>query len=342
MFLNRGKNLIINGAADMWQRGTSIAAVANGEYTADRFVYTKSGTMVHTIARDTDVPTLAQCGAVLPYSIKLTLTTPQASLAVGEFCGFAQRIEGNLFSLVHNKKFTLSFWVKSSVTGERSIAFRNKISGPDRSLVKSYTIDQVDTWEKKTLTVQHSNIGTWDTASSVGIDIMWCLASGTSYHASQENQWLDGNFIALSSTINNVDTGSGDLKIAGIMLEEGEHASGFERAGRDIVSELQLCQRYFEKSYPVDTAPGTVTNRNNGYHYAATTLRLEIPFKVNKRTAGVAIVYNAMTGAANNVRVEGSNYAAVATCRVDAIRFSTTGNTVLGDPGYEWTADAEL
>jgi hypothetical protein len=244
ILLNKGKNYIINGAMDFWQRGTSFATVANGTYTVDRFQYGKVGTAVHTISRDTDVPTLAQAGVSFPFSLRLNLTTAQASIAAGDYFEIYHKIEGSVITPLYGKTMTLSFWVKANLVGKYYVAFRNGSS--NRSLVRSYDILQTDTWEKKTITITHDTTGTWEFGTSTGLLVSWTIASGSTFAAPSENTWFGANYNDGVLQVNGVQSGATNFRIAGVQLEEGVSASNFERAGGLPPGELRLCQRYYE------------------------------------------------------------------------------------------------
>jgi hypothetical protein len=127
------KNYLINGTMEIAQRGTSFAAVTNGVYTLDRFIYNKFGAMVHTVSRDTDVPTLIESNYSFKNSLRMNLTTPDTTLAAGDFTIITQHVEGYNYSEFREKAITLSFWVKATTPGVYCIAFRN--TGLDRSFI---------------------------------------------------------------------------------------------------------------------------------------------------------------------------------------------------------------
>lgn len=253
--LNKGKNLIANGAMDFWQRNTSFAAVATNTYTADRWQYTKSGTMVHTIARDTDVPTSTQSNFFFPYSLKATLTTPQASIGATEFSAISQKIEGAIVAPTYGKTITVSFWVKATLVGTYAVAFRN--SANDRSLVRTYTISTTNTWEKKTLTLDMDVSGTWLTDSGIGLQMSFVLAAGTTLQASSLDTWLTGNFLSHSSAVNGVQSGATDLRVTGVQFEQSHEASNFERLNGNTANELIFCQRYYTRYPQINNATST-------------------------------------------------------------------------------------
>ena len=108
------KNAIINGDFNIWQRGSSFISIADQQYSADRWIYAKSGAMVHDISRTTDVPTAAQAGRVFNYSLLIDCQTIDNSISATDYCVIEQRIEGYNFLPIAQKPLTLSFWVKAT------------------------------------------------------------------------------------------------------------------------------------------------------------------------------------------------------------------------------------
>jgi len=233
------RNKIINGAMEISQRGTSFAAVADGIYTIDRFLWGRNGAMVVTITQSTDVP-----NDTFQSSYKVDVTTADASIAAGEYAIIVQRIEGyNLRDLI-GQTFTLSFWVKSPKTGTHCVSFRN--SGGNRSYVLEYTVSAANTWEYKTLTVTGGLItaGTWNWTNGIGLNVFFTLATGSTFQTTA-GAWQTGNFIGTSSQVNCMDSTANDFFLTGVQLEIGPVATPFER--RPIGTEFALCQRYFQQ-----------------------------------------------------------------------------------------------
>jgi hypothetical protein len=335
ILLNKGKNYIINGAMDYWQRGASFTSIAN-TYSADRFLYTKAGTAVQNITRDADVPTLAQSGFTFPYSLKSTVTTAQAVIAAGDFVELRHYVEGQFFAPLAGKTMTLSFWIKSSVTGIRSVAFRN--AGATRSLIKKFTINAANTWEKKSVTFTHDTTGTWDYGTAVGLFISFPHAMGATYSTATSDIWINGNFAASTDTVNAVAAISSTMLITGIQLEEGQSTSNFERAGENVVNELQLCQRYYEKSFDVTVAPvnGVFAGRGSLINLNTTATRdvqATIYFKVLKR-ANPSVVTYLGSGGAGGISADGTSGQACVILGSNLVAGASTT--------YQWTADAEL
>jgi len=288
------KNVIINGNFDIWQRGTSFAAAADATNTADRWQYQKSGVMVHTISRDTDVPTVAESGILSQYSLKIDCTTIDASIAASERCWLRYHVEGYDWSKIAQRAFTLSFWHKHTKTGTYCVGFRN--NGGDRTYVTEYTQTTTDTWEKATINISASpSGGTWDYTNGIGLMLNWGLATGSTFHATGD-VWNSSNDFGTSNQVNACDSTSNNFRIAQVQLEVGSVATDFEI--RDHVTELAMCQRYFCKSYNIDVAPGasgTVGNYkfdSDGHTSSDYTARHHLQFPVSMRTTPTMVAYD--------------------------------------------------
>jgi len=271
------KNAIINGDFNIWQRGTSFTAVADGTYTADRFLYLKTGAMVHTVSRSTDVPTVLQAGRLFNYSLLTDCTTVDSSIAAGDYCVQEHRIEGFNWLPLAQKTITLSFWVKGTKTGIHCVYLKSSIG--DRSYVAEYTVDTTNTWEYKTITfIASPSAGTWDYTTGIGISIGFTLAAGSTFQTTA-GSWQTGGFLATSNQVNACDSTSNDFRICGVQLEAGSVATPFEQ--RSIGQELLLCQRYFE------ILGGQSTNEPLCTGYASSTVQAQgvVKYAVQKRSA---------------------------------------------------------
>ena len=262
-------NAIINGDMEIAQRGTSFAAAANGAYTLDRWQYTVVGATVHTITQDTDVPTVAQAGRLFTHSLKLTLTTPDTALAAGDLCAILQKVEGYNFRALAQRIVTVSFWFKSPITGIHCASLRNSV--PDRSCVKEFTVNVVNTWEKKTLTFPASpSAGTWDYINGIGIELRICLAAGSTAQGTADSYQSSAIF-ATANQVNGVNTGITPYFITGVQLEAGSVATEFE--GRQFETEYELCRRYYRK------CSGFVITAGNSTTSPYTVLALNPPMR---------------------------------------------------------------
>ena len=308
LFSNR--NILINGDFNIWQRGTSFVSVIDQQYTVDRWVYRKiSTTAVHDISRSTDVPTVAQAGRKFNYSVLIDCQTIDASISSTDIVVFFQRIEGYNFLAIAQKTFTFGFWVKATKTGIYCVSFTS--GAGDYGYVAEYTINASDTWEYKKIIVPATpSAGAWNYTNGTALNAVFCLAAGSNYQTTP-NAWQNGDFSATSNQVNSCDNAANNFRLCGVQLEEGSVSTPFEQ--RSIQQQLELCQRYYEKSYDLGTFPGTASN-TNGYissRAASTDIDISVPFKVKKRTVPTVTNYNPLTGSAGEARNDsaGSNVA---------------------------------
>lgn len=238
------RNRIINGAMMIDQRnaGASVASPSDN-FITDRFAVREVGGGVASAQQVSTAPT----GFV--NSLKLTVTTPDSSIVTTDRYFIRQPIEGvNTADLgwgtVNASTVTLSFWVRSSITGTYPVAFRNNAN--DRSYVATYTINAVDTWEQKTITVAGDTTGTWVTTNlGAGINVVWTVGAGPTYNTTA-NAWQAGDYLNTSSTTQWIGTNGATFYITGVQLEKGSTATSFDY--RPYGTELQLCQRYYYKN----------------------------------------------------------------------------------------------
>lgn len=234
------KNAIINGDMMISQRGTSFAAASG--YTIDRWNYQNNSSATVTITQNSDVPTVASAGRYIGNSLRIQVTAADASIAAGEYCLLMQIIEGYLWQYFAQQICTLSFWVRSGKTGTHCVGLRN--GGVDRSLVLEYTINTVDTWEFKTLSVPASpSAGTWNYNNTGGLTMSFALSCGSNLQTTS-GSWQTGNYLASSNQVNVTDSNSSRFfAITGVQLEVGTGFSGYET--RSYQEELTACQRYY-------------------------------------------------------------------------------------------------
>jgi len=240
------RNIIINGDMAVSQRATSEASItSDGYYTVDRWktLLTTLGTW--TQSQDTDVPT----GSGFATSLKMDCTTADASPAAGDRMFIYQRFEGQ--NLQYLKKgtssavpLTLSFWVKSVLTGTYICELGDNDNS--RKISKSYTISSASTWEKKTITFPADTTGTLDDDNANSLDVIWWLGAGTTYTSGSLNTSWNGSVADANRAVGQVNLASStsnDFWITGIQLEAGSVATDFE-----VVSypqNLRRCQRYY-------------------------------------------------------------------------------------------------
>jgi len=243
---NIGANLITNGNMAVAQRGTSFASPSSGSYTLDRFYWNFSGSGAVTITQDTDVPTIAEAGIDFKTSMKIDVTTADASLGATDTYSIIQPIEG--FNTAHlgfgasdAATVTLSFWVKSPKTGTNHVAFYN--AAVNRSYPASYTVTSANTWEKKTITLSGDVTGTWVGATNgIGLNISFALGVGSNYEGTAD-AWQAGILTSASGAANCMDNTANNFFLTGVKLEVGSTATDF--VPDNYGTALAKCQRYY-------------------------------------------------------------------------------------------------
>lgn len=261
------RNLIINGAMQVSQRGTVVNA--GNEYGGpDRFKFAKNDG-AYTISQDSDVPS----GQGFASSWKADVTTVP-SVASNSYVFLSHKIEGrNLQRLKKgtssSESLTLSFWIKSSVTGTYIAEIYDNHN--TRQISKSYTVSSANTWEHKTLTYAGDTSGTItnDNTASLEVNLHFFAGSNftsgtlnTSWAASTDANRVVGQVNAANNTANNI-------YITGVQLEVGNTATPFEH--RIYGDELAKCQRYFRRfcegaQYAPAPSSGTGISGTNAYH----------------------------------------------------------------------------
>ena len=270
------RNLIINGAMQVAQRGTQTNQTS--AYTAcDRFEFTETGATVVTTSQDTTVPS----GQGFTSSLKIDVTTADSSLASGDFVVLSQTIEAqNLQHLNYGtssaKKVTLSFWVRSPKTGTHIIELRHH----DAALFNSqtYTINTADTWQYVTVTYSGYTATAINNDNGKGFLVDWILAAGSDFTSGtlSSDTWHSTQANRAVGQVNCVDNTANNFFLTGVQLEIGEQATPFEH--RSYADELARCLRYFQKSDPNRViVSGDFTNTAAYY--------ITVPYESSMRTA---------------------------------------------------------
>jgi hypothetical protein len=239
------KNRIINGEMDIDQRNNGAAVTVNSGsnfYSVDRwFGNGTAASGVFTLGRSASTPPTGYINF-----LRATVTTIDSSLASTDFYGISQRIEGfNISDLglgtASASTLTLSFWVRSSLTGTFTGSL-NASTASTASYVFSYTINAANTWEQKTINVAGPTIGTFSTDNTLGLQVWFTLAAGSSY-VGTANTWTASGIYGATGSTNFMATNGATFDITGVQLERGSNATSFEF--RDYGRELIMCQRYF-------------------------------------------------------------------------------------------------
>jgi hypothetical protein len=281
------RNLIINGDMRIAQRGTSVSGITgSGYYTCDRFDIGGASFGTFTQSQDTDVPT----GQGFANSIKFLWTTANASLSTNAFLQMHQSIEGQ--NLQHLKKgtsnaetVTLSFWVKSNKTGTYIVNLWDIDN--TRLIAKAYTINAVDTWEKKTITFAGDTVASFDNDNGRSLDLTFGLCAGTD-NSSGTLQTTWGSAVAINryvGQVNLADAVNNYINFTGVQLEVGDTATPFEHRPYDM--ELARCQRYYQQISGENTSTGGL---GCAYHESATSSVLDLRLNTQMRALPTATV----------------------------------------------------
>jgi len=250
------RNLIINGAMQVAQRGTSSTSVTStGYHSCDRFkfVYTDAGTW--TVSQSTDAPD------GFANSFKVECTTAKGTLASDSRLLIIHHFEGqNLQQLKKGTSYaeslTLSFYVRTNKTGTYQVNLEDNDN--IRIIGTTYTVSSVNTWQKVTATFVGDTSGVLDNDNGDSFAIHFPLVAGTDNSSGAvPTSWeaKSNTDRGAGLTVNLADATSNYWQITGVQLEVGEQATPFEH--RSFADELKQCERYYEKTYEYGTAPGT-------------------------------------------------------------------------------------
>jgi hypothetical protein len=260
------KNRIINGDCRIDQRNAGAAKTDEG-YLVDRWRVWRNQT--YSIQQSTDAPT--------GFSNSLAIT--KTSTTQSTFAYLIQYIEGfnfanMLFGTANAKTVTLSFWVKSSVTGTFSAGIVNSAS--NRTYPATYTISAANTWEQKSVTIAGDTSGTWVGSTNGNGAGVWfnfgASGSGTAnaWNAADATSGVTGN-------ANLGTTNGATWYVTGVQLEVGTQATSFEY--RQYGTELALCQRYYWQA-----ATGATKELCMGGYYTSAQISMVMNMPVPMRT----------------------------------------------------------
>jgi len=241
------RNLVINGAMQVAQRGTSASSkTTSGYYTADRFLFGVSSLGTWTQSVENDAPT----GSGFRKSLKMLCTTADASPASSDYAAIITRLEGqNLQSVKKGtssaERLTLTFWVKSNVTGTHIVNFYDYDN--NREVSASYSVSASATWEKKTIVIPADTTGAFDNDNATSLEIGFYLGAGSNFTGGSLNTvWSSASASNRIVGQTNVAAATNNYwQITGVQLEVGPVATAYEFKPYDV--EAQQCFRYFQK-----------------------------------------------------------------------------------------------
>ena len=340
------KSRIINGAMVIDQRNAGASVTpTTGTYTLDRFRAYQNVASKFTVQRSSVAP------AGFTNSALITSTSAYTASGTDLFL-FMQYIEGfNVADLgwgtANAATVTLSFWVRSSLTGTFGGAILN--GAEDRNYPFTYTISAANTWELETITIPGDTSGTWLTTNGLGMEVNFGLGAGATYSGTA-GAWAAGAKFTATGATSVVGTNGATFYVTGVQLEKGSTATSFDY--RPYGTELMLCQRYFEKSQPQGSAVagGTTEYFFIGSNFRGSSLLMRYPLKwaVTKRAAPTVTFYNPRSGGtASQITTASADYSGTTPANIldsgTEVQGTTNSGGASGDPAYvNWTASIEL
>ena len=284
------RNKIINGDMRIDQRnaGAAVTATTSMPYSVDRWSVFGNQNSKFTIQQN--------AGSVTPPSgfVNYAGITSSSTYSVGasETFGLFQSVEGlNTSDLAWGttsaKTITLSFWVRSSLTGIFGGALQN--SSFDRAYPFTYRINTANTWEYETITIPGDTTGTWLTTNGIGLRLQFSVGSGSTV-STTAGAWTAGNYNSASGATSVVGTNGATFYITGVQLETGSVATAFER--RQYGTELALCQRYYETGSAWFQGGGTPSSMGTSTSYA-------VPKRANPTIAFANVSYSSGSSLTN-------------------------------------------
>jgi hypothetical protein len=281
------KNKIINGDAAIAQRGTSIASVTTNNYLVDRFELNLTTMGTWTVSQESDAP------AGFAKSLKALVTTADASPAASDRARIMYKNEGNAvqsfsYGNASAKTVTISFWVKSNVTGTYVLELFNIASGTSRHIASTYSVSASATWEKKSITF------TGDTATAIVADnaerlsLIWYLGAGSDFTSGTlATSWA--NNVSANRAVgqtNLVGAINNYFQITGVQMEIGSVATPFQTATGTLQGELAACQRYYYRQ-----TAAQVYSTFSTYSPATSTTVVDgvVPLPVTMRTIPTSV-----------------------------------------------------
>jgi hypothetical protein len=278
------RNRIINGAMTISQRlGTSSVTPTTlySQYTLDRWTFNGSQASKVSVQQD--------AGAVTPpagFTDYLGITSLSSySVLSNDFFAINQYVEGYntadlAFGTANASPVTLSFWVRSSLTGTFGGNIGN--SAGNRNYVFSYTISSANTWEQKSVTISGDTTGTWLVTNGVGFQLGFCIGSGSNFTATA-GSWSASATYAPTGQVSVVGTNGATFYITGVQLEKGSTATSFDY--RPYGTELALCQRYC-----IVLSRDGGNSRLFGFNYTTAAPLVRANFPVQVRTGATGII----------------------------------------------------
>jgi hypothetical protein len=344
------RNLIINGAMQVAQRGTSSAST--GRQTVDRFYTSNATNAVVTQSQGTSNPP-----AGFSSYYRMNVDTADTSIGSSQYFLINYAVEGydavcTAWGTAYAVPVTMSFWVRSNVTGTYVAEIQTGTS-PSYESSNNYTINNSDTWEKKTITVPPFTIASLNSTNGAAFYLGFWLAAGSTWNSGTISpQWTDPNSGRATGQVNALNAVNNYFDITGVQLELGEVATPFEH--RSYGEELAACQRYYQQYGFESGGPFRIIGSGNGNN----TMLTGFMFQYQMRSApSINYFGGGVDGGNFNVYVhntaQGSTAPASTAVGTRSVRWNFSGNGTYPNAAYwidvgpgsnqmAFTLDAEL
>ena len=329
--VGKNKNILYNGAMQIYQRGQQTTSAGANTYFVDRFNVYIAATAAATCSQSTDVPT----GQGFTRSAVINVTTADTSIGATDLNLFRQPLEGNdlqhlCYGSSNAKQLTLSFWVKSPKTGTHICELYNAAAAGARQVSKAYTISSANTWEFKSITFDGDTTRAFDNGTNPEMYVQWVLTAGTNFTSGTLNtSWADvteaNRYVG---QVNIFDNTSNNFYITGAQLEIGATNTDFEHL--PFTQEQMLCRRYYQINYATWYGVAAAT----GY-FTSETIFYVPPLRANPAVAQ----HSFSSGSGGRFTVTGATSSTINGTSVYSSPTSAGGNS-----GWAatWSADAEM
>jgi len=264
------KNRIINGAMVIDQRNAGASVTpTDGGFVTDRFKYTLTQASKLTAQQSTTSTTGFVKSLLNTSSSAYSITASDVFIIIQNIEGF--NVADLAWGSASAATVTLSFWVRSSLTGTFGGSVAN--SDRNRSYPFTYTISAANTFEQKTITIAGDTSGTWLTDNGIGIRLSFGLGVGSTFSGTA-GAWAAADYRGATGATSVVGTNGATFYLTGVQLEKGSTATSFDY--RPYSAELAMCQRYYQ-FYDAGLVAGTVTGSSYGVSATCTVVPRTTP-----------------------------------------------------------------
>lgn len=348
-------DIIYNGGMDIAQTGTAFSASAGITSAVVRTVdgwvvgVGTNASALYSISQDTaSTPSIGATGVYIKNALKVTVVTAENVVASDDYALIGQFVEGYYARPILNRSFTVGFWVRSSETGNFSLAVRTQDAGC--SYLGEYTLSTANAWTWKTVTVPAPPAGVVvGSTNTVGIQITWALNNDPKYDT-PAGVWTSGNFVCTTAQPNVASAVGGTFYLTGVTLAPGGAAHRYYPP--DFTKELERCERYYQKSYDLGDKAGT--SAGTGAHAivvdpvpGSTTKLSDNPrFRTRMRVAPTVSIYS-LSGVASVFwdNVQSAAVSATVGFAGEAgfhVVPEASMNSLAHGLVYQWVADARM